>query len=70
MCRIKNMKPCNFVKKEINNLMVSEDTDGGSECVPPSRRSFNPLSTNQINQSIAENNILQNRYRFQGVSSF
>lgn len=70
MCRIIIMKPCNFVKKEINNLMVSEDTDGGSESVPPSRRSFNPLSTNQINQSIAENNILQNRYRFQGVSSF
>ncbi len=49
--------------------MVSEDTDGGSESVPPSRRSFNPLSINQINQSISENFILQNRFSLQGVSN-
>ncbi len=51
--------------------MVSEDTDGGSESVPPSRRSLNPLSSHQLDKFIEENGdrILQNRFWDQGVSS-
>lgn len=49
--------------------MVSQDTDGGSESVPPSRRFSYLLSINQIYKSIAENDILQNRFGLQGVGS-
>lgn len=48
--------------------MVSEDTDGGPESVPPSSCSLGTTSIKQVNNSAVEGYSLQSRLMLRGVS--
>lgn len=63
LCKILCMKDCSFLKKEINNVMVSEDTDGGPESVPPSSCFLNSSILN-LNICVLEGFTLRDRRRF------